>query len=481
MRRRPLLLALPLLVALLAVQGRLASSTRLAGWTVLALVVVGLYALLRAVPGRPLSLGAVYFFAFGLFHASLLPYLLAGTGPQINPYVEGLLLHSPLLAAAITSVAVALAAYLTGYAVALRGAAPVDAPLPTDSAPPAGGAELVGLAFAAGGVALWYLVVLSTSPALFTGSYGQFLAATAARPLPLAYLAIGLGLGLLGGARSPRVRTAGVLVFGVFALPAFVIGLRGEVILPALAAVVTLARRRRLRLRPWMAAALVATLSAGSLVRQVRSVGLGGAGDRPVSLNPLGGLAELGYSMRPLVVVHEWHDAWHESFIGWGVYWAPVQRLLVGRLLGLPVPDPGTDPRVFSASVAARVGQIGGSPAAEAYHAAGTAGVVLVMLAIGAAVGLLDRAPAGARVEPLVGALGFALLLWVRNDVTPMAATALIGLALLVVIRVVDALLARRRSPGQPPGAAVASAAPAGTPRPARRSAGLTTRTWSTR
>ncbi len=388
------------------------------------------------------------------------------------------MLHSPLLPAAIRSVALGMLAFLCGYGLPVLcrpvPAAPqlwgstTNRPLPPPAADrPATGLDLVGLGLVVGGVALWFAVVFGVGLTVLTHGYQQFLNETAGTPLPYAYLATGLGAGMLGGAGSARVRTAGLIAFAVFALPAFVIGLRGEVILPVLAWLVTAARRRRVRLRLWAAPALVAALTAGSLVRQVRQAGLGSAQADALRVNPLDGLAELGYSMRPLLVVHQWHDAGHESFIGWGTYWAPLQRLLVGRVFGLPVVPPTSDNRVFSATVADRVGQIGGSPVAEAYHAAGTVGILVVLAAIGVVVGLLDRLPAGGAWDALLGMFGFALLLWVRNDFTPIVLTGLACLALLGAGRALEGVLARRRVPIRLPAPRGSRAAPRRVPDPA--------------
>jgi hypothetical protein len=154
--------------------------------------------------------------------------------------------------------------------------------------------------------------------------------------------------------------------------------------------------------------------------------------------------------MRPVALVHLWHGSAGEAFVGWGTYWAPLERLVVGRVLGLPTVATTVDHRVFSTTVLQRVGAIGGSPVAESYRAAGVAGIVVVMVLMGILVGWLDLRPMGSLADAGAGLVGYVLLVWVRNDFTPVPLELLACVAVIGAGRILDRALAasRARAPG---------------------------------
>ncbi len=311
---------------------------------------------------------------------------------------------------------------------------------------------LVGMPVLTLGVLGWFAIVLSRGGAgLVFGGYGDFLAATRGSATTYTYLCIGVGMAFVAGSSSTGTRRAALGLFSVWAAPAALLGLRGEVLLPGLAYLVVLHRRQPVPFRPSYAALGLAALSLGSVIRVGRNVGVvGGRGWDWSAFNPIPGLVEMGYSIRPVVEVWRWNVYGYESQVGFGTYVAPVQRLVAGRLLGLPTPDARVDPRNFSGVVADRVGAIGGSPVAEAFRAHGAMGVVVVMLLIGLALVATDRLRGGARSDSCVGGVTYVLLLWVRNDFTPVPLNLLVIAALAVVTLAVSPVLTRARSgPGQ--------------------------------
>lgn len=462
----------------------LAASRQSAAVTV-AIVAAACLVALGALRGdRAVTLGVVYFLTFAFFHAGLAPFLLLDSLPEVlsEPYRGHLPWYrSPELPEAAVCVAVGMLAFLTGYALwrclipvrswfrtartagtarTARTAGPAagprpDAPdVPVDRPGDHAAMSLLGMVLLPGGMLLLFSVILERGAASFvTEDYGSFYAAAYRPRLVFAFLFVGIGMAILGGSRSPSLRRRAALIFVPFAAVAFTAGFRGAVIFPAAAYLVALGRRRIARLRAWHLAPLVLALTAGSIVRQLRQTGVARADPDTVTVNPLDGVAELGATLRTVVVVHEWHGPGREPFVGWDTYLASAERLFLGRLLGLDVIPAATDPRVFTAVVAERTGGagIGGSPTAEAYRAAGLVGVVVVMAVIGLLVAWLDSRPAGGLGEYLVGMVGYVLLVWSRNDVAPVLVQIAFCLALLALARLLGVLSRSDRRPDPGP------------------------------
>ena len=85
---------------------------------------------------------------------------------------------------------------------------------------------------------------------------------------------------------------------------------------------------------------------------------------------------------------------------------------------------------MFNVEIANRVGQIGGSPVAEAFHNFGTVGVVLFMAVLGALLVRLER-----RSDAVVGVVLLPLLIQVRNSFAPVPVQIGIGLLLVALTR----------------------------------------------
>jgi len=383
-----------------------------------------------------LSGSSVYAAMFFAFHCGiLLPLALGLPVPFLNEqdaqWADGPALRSAAGLAALAVSALLLSQVLVGgrRAVSDRN----QSPGPVDP-PPLG---LVGMPLLTLGVLGWVAIVLSRGGVgLAFGGYGDFLAATQGSATTYAYLCIGVGMAFAAASSSTRTRRVSLVLFAVWAVPAALLGLRGEVLLPGLAYLVVLHRRQPLRFRPSYAAVGLAVLSLGSVIRVERNVGvLAGRGWHWSAFNPLPGLVEMGYSIRPVVEVWHWSVYGHESHVGYGTYVAPFQRL-----------DTTVDPRNFSGVVADRVGPIGGSPVAEAFRAHGMVGVVVVMLLIGLALVAVDRLPGGSLSDAVVGGVIYVLLLWLRNDFTPVP-FALLAIAGLAGVSVSLSLLLARARP----------------------------------
>lgn len=411
-------------------------------------------ATVRANRRRPICLGSMYAALFGLFHIGLLLPLAVGLPLRLLNPGDDHWANSPGFAAAATLIAVAECAYAIGYLL-LREQPPGP---PPDLQPSrrsgsdikaAGwdGPAIVGALLLMAGVGLWTYNAWRSGVSIIGSSYSEFLSRTSTVPtMPIAYLLMGYGPAVVSASSHRTSRQIALAVFAIWAVPAFSLGLRGEVIIPAASYLVVAARRRSIPLRPWMAAALVAGLSAGSTVRVLRQLGIGHGGAALASFNPLDGLTELGYSIRPLAVVSTYHDQLGERSVGIATYVAPFRRLIVGKVLGGDVTPVADDPVVFGAMIVRRVGPIGGSPAAEAYRAGGLIAIVIVMLLIGLLVAAADARRTTPISNCMVGMLAFALLLWVRNDFTPVPGELAVA---TVVICLVWLFEQRGRSPAK--------------------------------
>ncbi|MGY1752152.1 O-antigen polysaccharide polymerase Wzy [Blastococcus sp. SYSU D01042] len=397
--------------------------------------------------GRFVNVGSVYALLLFLFHSGLLIFVALGLEIEFFNEEDQTWFASPALAPSATSIALGCLSFALGYVTwtSLRAynspalhelSARPSLSLAEEAVPIAG---LMGLV---AGVVAFYLQVGLSGVNLVGASYGAYLQGTRGLTLlPTVYLVIGLSFACVASARTPRIRLTGLLIFAIFAIPAMLIGLRGEVILPSAAWAIVAARRREIRPTLAHAAVLLGVLSVGSAVRVIRQGGASLSTIFDVALSPVAGVVETGYSIRPLIMVHRWHDAQHEPFHGFGSYLDPFDRLVRGQLLGLPVTDASVDERAFLPVLADRVGPIGGSSIAEAYYASGSLGVVLVLLMLGILAAILDGAHRGLMRDALVGMGAVVLLIWLRNDSTPIAGQLIILAAVLVAARLLAFVL----------------------------------------
>lgn len=395
--------------------------------------------MIRVNSDRPISVGSVYAALFGMFHAGLLIPIAVGYAPRLLNASDAAWVSSPGFAKASFLVALAQTSVSLGYLArsCMKHGGLVTREATPRSITPVDGSAVVGLTMLLTGLGIW------TKNVIFAGvswgeAYSSFLALTAKTNMPTAYLLIGFGMGVVSSSKWVAVRRTAIIAFSLWAFPAFLLGLRGEVIIPASAFLVVASRRRWIRLRLWMAACVIVVLSIGSAVRVVRRTGVAHSPLAIADFSPLNGVAELGYSIRPLVVVSDYHERYGQPFVGIATYLAPFRRFIIGRLLDGQVLSVGNDPSVFGGWIMRYVGPIGGSPAAEAYRAGGALAMIGVMAIIGFTLASLDFARGKMMADALVGMITFVLLLWVRNDFTPVPAECFLALLVLAAVWILD-------------------------------------------
>ena len=429
-------------LSLLAVAAYLAAlwwlaprSSEFAVTTSARIAIVGMVLAFAAVAGmgrgRWLGAGGVYLIVFSLFHLGLAPMLALGQDvPDFDNRgrVPWWIENRPV-GPALFAVSVGIGAYALGLRIGnrlgarsrLRSSGPV-----IDSHDERRAAAMA-LALTAVGVLGWIAFTVSRGGiGIFLSSYADYREATEEGLLPILYLLISLGVALCAVAPDHKWSRWGFRLVGLFAFLAALLGLRGEILFPAAAAVVVLSRRGRLRPDPrrWILLAIV-LLSVISMVRSVRASGLSDIDLATVDANPLHGAVELGHSLRPVAEVIEWQSSFAEP-AGGRTYLRPVERL-AAKALPIAIPAASEDPYIMNVVMKQRVGSIGFSPVAEGYENWGLPGAFNYMLVVGMLLGYLDRRRATVSALVATVVVLVPLLIQIRNSFVPVPLNLVLG------------------------------------------------------
>lgn len=410
------------------------------------------------------SVPGAYFVVFALFHfGSVLAVSLGVLGGDLEYYIA-VWYYRPTTKYAIILALLGLVACVAGVFAGQLLPSPkqhrsqVADGLEEDTTAAVG---LVGMIVAIAG---WtWLLISKGSTLIFTSSYYDYLLIAEGNAfLGLSYTLLGCGLVFLVATRPSLTRVLGFALFGLFALIALPLGLRGEVLFPMVAALVVLSRERMILNQRTSIVLIIVGLALIGLLREVREVGLAYADQYSFKANPLAGVAELGSALRPVSEVVLWHDL-GEDFLYGASYWAPFDRQLVYIVPGWRRLPAYLDERLLNVWIINRVGFIGFSPVAEAYKNFGMVGVVLVMFLTGVLLGSMENWPATTRSRIVLGGLLLSMLVEVRNDFGQVPAQLLVLVLLLLMVRLMYAIArlfdiseltpigireARRQSPG---------------------------------
>lgn len=400
------------------------------------------WSVVRAAPRSVWSPSSVYAITFILFHVGMTAAFGLGHEPTGDiGEAARLWLYRPSTKIALWLTCLGLSGYAIGVRLAhLRGvvrhrAGPADADLDQLVA-------AAGVAMVVGSLLLWFAIALSRGgPGILVGSYSNFLDATEGSPLPWVYQLTSYGLVFLAASRWSRGHGIAVGAFALWALMAFPLGLRGEVLFPTFTALaVTAARRVPMRTSRAVLLA-VALLSGVAMIRNLRAVGIKGASAADLGLNPLDGLTEMGASLRPVSEVVFWHQMGDE-FADGATYWAPIDRSIYYLIPGWTRPPIEEDTRVMNVVTMKRAGPIGFSPVAEAYRNFAAWGAFGVMMLFGLLLGRVDTWPDARIYQCVAGVLLTVLLSHVRNSFVHVPLHLATGLLLIAAL----ALLARART-----------------------------------
>lgn len=417
---------------------------------VLALTLLALVALcvVRGTWSAPAVAGIV----IAVFHVPLSIFPLIGGTPDLSGAPTAWF-YQPVGARAQWLAVLGVLSFAVGaLLVPPRSRKPVAGPGTVPSADRVG---TLGFWVVSAAVGSWVIFVAqSLGWTFFLVSYDAFRTATAPAPLIYIYYLMSIGLALLAMDTDERKRRRGLMVFAAFAVAAFPLGLRGEVLFPLVVYAVVAARHRSMpSLWKAVAAALV-VLSLVSFVKDLRQVGIADyrAQDVVQELSPLDGLAELGYSLRTVAEVESWH-AMGTPLRDGATYGAPVERLL-GRIGVTAEPPPAAvDTRLMNIEMRQRAGNLGGSIIAEADRNFGRPGVVGVLMFAGLVLAIAERSRRAVIGDMILAVVLTALLQHVRNSFTPVPLQLALGILVVAAARVTTRTTAPgpgggRRQPG---------------------------------
>jgi hypothetical protein len=375
-------------------------------------------------------------FTIALFHLGLAPYLVLGaTPPDFGATLNTIFLDSPYLASSLLISAAAMAAMAVGTAASSTlGASKSLGSGPSATALERRRIRVIGTVLLCIGTLYWLAVGLSLfGLTFFTVPYSDWLRATSASQLGLAYYAIALGF-VLNVIGKRRLVSLANLPFAIFALAGMPLGLRNEVLVPALAAMsmhTVTGWRPRSRT---IALTVVMGLMLVGAVRELREDGLSAGAPVPSPVFGLEAIAEMGYSVRAVALVAQWQDE-GDTLLHGGTYWAPVERLLehlIPNIEAVPVIE---DDRASDTIVMRRVGPVGFSIVAEANRNLPLSGTLLLMAGIGFLLASLERRTSDLRSVLILGVILNALLLHVRNSFTPVPFQLAVGaIAILIAV-----------------------------------------------
>lgn len=406
-----------------------------------AIMIVTTATVIRAAPRGMWSPSAVFFIIVVLFHGGLVAAYGLGHEAESDFESTRLWLYRPSTLTALWLTNLACLGYAIGARIGTRwrpprrGAAAVNVNLD----------QVIGVAgviLTIGALGTWFLVVLARGgPGLLVSSYENFLTQTQGSVLPTADRMTDYGMVFIAASTWTRGHKIAVAFYVVWALFAFPLGLRGEVLFPASAALALMAARR-IPMRASRATLLaLALLAAIAMIRDLRQVGVKDVGTANLSVNPLDGLVEMGSSLRPVSEVVFWHQM-GDPFDNGATYWAPIDRAMVYVIPGWTRPPIFEDHRVMNVLTMERAGPIGFSVVAEAYRNFAAPGAFFVLLLVGLALSRVDRWPGSLVHQCAGGVILTGFLIHVRNSFVPLPSHFAIGFILIGVL----ILIARARA-----------------------------------
>ena len=275
--------------------------------------------------------------------------------------------------------------------------------------------------FHIGGLSLAFFVGLFFMLTVITGalnSYGAYLEVMSNSPLyslifSYLYFFIGISLVLLCVVYRPGYGYWYFALFAVWALVAFKVGLRGEVMFPSAVAACMLGRKGAPIKSSVLLIAVIGFLVLTGIVKNAR---VSGDYSGELTINPLNAVAEMGSSLRAVQETVKWRK--HENFnllLG-GSYWAPFERQFALFIPQLERVDVQEDGRLLNIVVQNKAGPIGFSAIAEAYINFGEKGVILLFFGLAAFMAKLDSSSSTIRNNIYIGVGLLPMFVTVRNS-----------------------------------------------------------------
>ncbi|MBD1390511.1 O-antigen polysaccharide polymerase Wzy [Neiella sp. HB171785] len=400
-------------------------------WLVTAFIIA------NTVPKGVWSISFIFFIAFGVFHGGLI--LASGMGGITD---EDILYQISFW---FSSEETYNAIHLINLSFLALGIGVVVCTKPQQLAGPLNTTEYQKKLFDIGGLMVSAVVVLFFMVAIATGaiaSYGSYLSVVDSTPIvgllfTYIYLFIGLGMVLLTVCYDKSFGNRYFVVFAIWALVAFKLGLRGEVMFPSAVGACMLGRKCKPMNGALLVLAIIVFLISAGIVKNLRVSG-DYSGSQEMSMNPLNAVAEMGSSLRAVDEVIRWRRSGDELLMG-ASYWAPIERqlaLLIPQMERLPAAE---DHRLLNVKVIERTGPIGFSPVAEAYINFGESGVFILFVLFGAVLAMLDNLRSTLVGDVLLGVSLLPLFVMIRNSFAHVPVQIILGVvvtgALMIMFR----------------------------------------------
>lgn len=407
------------------------------------LVVAGVVTLGMAFERGFWSPACLFILVVSLFHAGLTPYILFGLDPMFPRADDYGWFYGQVGQRSLALVGLFVSAFVLAAIIAALLARP-SRPQPhgvvTEQLKPErwGLAHFGALSLLAG-MLYWFYVTYSVGGlGIFFGSYMSFLDLTSGSNLSIAYMMIGIGLGLaVLGFEWALVRIS-LYLFIVFGFFAFFLGLRGEVLFPLAVAASVLAFRVRLPRGIVVVSSMILVLSLINGAKNIRTSGLAGDPVDVSAFSPMGALAELGSSLRVVAHTVIWHEQQGDPFRGGDTYTVSVTRLLESLFSPFGSPQASSDFRLMNSEVMERSGAIGGSVVAESFHNFGLSGVFVAAILAGMIFGLLSVQRFSVESVAVYVCLAVPLFNHIRNSFVPVLPFILISGCIVLFVYILS-------------------------------------------
>ena len=289
--------------------------------------------------------------------------------------------------------------------------------------------------FHIGGILLGFFIAVFFALTIVSGaisSYGAYLEVMGSNPLlslifSYLYFFLGIAFVFVCVSYSKGFGYIYFSLFAVWALFAFKIGLRGEVMFPSAVAACMLGRKGAPIKGYILVVGIIAFLIVTGIVKNSRVSG-DYSGD--VGINPLNAIAEMGSSLRAVQETVKWRKNDHFELLMGGSYWAPFERqfaLFIPQLERIDIEDDG---RLLNIVVQKKAGPIGFSAIAEAYINFGEKGVLVVFVIIGWIMAKLDSTATSVRNDILIGVVLLPIFVTIRNSFIHVPVQIILGLIL---------------------------------------------------
>lgn len=267
-------------------------------------------------------------------------------------------------------------------------------------------------------------------------SYGAYLDVMGNNPLYAAifsylYFFIGVALVLLCVCFDKTFGYFYFVVFAVWALFAFKVGLRGEVMFPSAVAACMLGRKGAPIRGYILAIGIVAFLIVTGIVKNAR---VSGDYSTESGVNPLNAIAEMGSSLRAVQETVKWRKNDNFELLLGGSYWAPFERqfaLFIPQLERINIEEDG---RLLNIVVQKKAGPIGFSAVAEAYINFGEKGVIIIFFLIGFIMAKLDSLRSNIKADIFIGVALLPIFVTIRNSFIHVPVQIILGLFIASLI-----------------------------------------------